>query len=288
MICCAAGISFDSTAGSWNFPCCIEFYCTICTIQWISKIKRKLTYLLTYLLTSFRTYLLTPWSVVLEKLTVSQLVKKISEFYGIKRFITAFTGVLHLSLYWATSIQSMPSSHFPKTHLNIILPSTPGSSKWCLSPRFSHWNPVYASPLPITSCTITWLHYFMVKGKKVQLSLLTHWRRTWGAAVLLHLFLTLALIWSEFLTLHPGCFNPVEELRYPLNRRLDGLQNLSGPFKNENFLCLRTRKRSIFQRVRWGLCWLTDTVVRHLKKQTQIYIYIYIYILHTIQWIILH
>ena len=181
-----------------------------------------------------------------------------------------------------------PTSHFLKIHLNIILPSTPGSSKWCLSPRFSHWNPVYASPLPITSCTITWLHYFMVKGKKVQLSLLTHWRRTWGAAVLLHLFLTLALIWSEFLTLHPGCFNPVEELRYPLNRRLDGLQNLSGPFKNENFLCLRTRKRSIFQRVRWGLCWLTDTVVRHLKKQTQIYIYIYIYILHTIQWIILH
>lgn len=30
----------------------------------------------------------------------------------------------------------------------------------------------------------------------------------------------------------------MEELRYPLNRRLSGLQNLSGPFKNENFLVL--------------------------------------------------
>ena len=45
------------------------------------------------------TYLLTPWSrVLLEKLASLQLVKKFPAFYGTRRFLTALTSALHLSL----------------------------------------------------------------------------------------------------------------------------------------------------------------------------------------------
>ena len=54
------------------------------------------------------TYVLTPWSrVLLEKLTGFQLVKKFPAFYGTWRFISAVTSARHLSLLWASSIQSM-------------------------------------------------------------------------------------------------------------------------------------------------------------------------------------
>jgi len=57
----------------------------------------------TYLLT----YLLTPRSrVLLEKLIGLQLVKEFPAFYRTWRFITALTSARHLSLSWASSIQS--------------------------------------------------------------------------------------------------------------------------------------------------------------------------------------
>jgi hypothetical protein len=92
-------------------------------------------------------YLLTPWSrVLLEKLTGLRLVKKFSEFYGTRGFITSFTIARHLSLSWASLIQSTPPHPTSWRHPNI-LPSTPGSPQWSLSLRFSHQNPIHASLL---------------------------------------------------------------------------------------------------------------------------------------------
>ena len=77
------------------------------------------------------TYLLTSWCrVLLEKLTGLQLVKKFAAFHSTRRFITALTSVRHLSLSWASPIQSMyphPTSWrsvlILSTHLRLVLPS---------------------------------------------------------------------------------------------------------------------------------------------------------------------
>jgi len=81
----------------------------------------------TYLLT----YLLTPWCrVLLVKLTGLQLVKKFPAFPRTRRFITALTSVRHLSLSWASPIQSIcthptfwESIIILSTHLRLDLPS---------------------------------------------------------------------------------------------------------------------------------------------------------------------
>jgi len=86
---------------------------------------------------AFWDYLLTPRiTVLLEKLTGSQLVKKFPAFYETQRLITAVTQCL-LTVPILSQLDPVhtPTPHFLKIYLNIILSSTPKSSKWYLSLR---------------------------------------------------------------------------------------------------------------------------------------------------------
>ena len=97
----------------------------------------------------YYTYLITSWCrVLLGKLTGLQLVKKFPAFHGTRRFITALTSVRHLSLSWASPIQSIyphpiswRSILILSTHLRLGLPSGLFSSgfpsKTLYTPLFS-------------------------------------------------------------------------------------------------------------------------------------------------------
>ena len=83
-------------------------------------------------------YLLTPWSrVLLEKLTGSAASQEIPRIFGTRRFLTVFTSARHMSLSWASSIQSIiphPTSWRAILTLNlltttIVVPPS-NASKW--------------------------------------------------------------------------------------------------------------------------------------------------------------
>ena len=123
---------------------CVHWNCFTCNFHILCSV-----FILNYL-----TFLLTPWCrVLLEKLTGLQLVKKFPAFHGTRRFITALTSVCHLSLSWASPIQSIyphPTSWrsilILSTHLRLGLPS-------CLLPSGFPTNTLYnplSSPIRAT------------------------------------------------------------------------------------------------------------------------------------------
>jgi len=106
-----------------------------------------------YLLPQLLTYLLTysmkyspPWQAT----WFSQLVKKFPALYGTRRFITAFKKARHLSLLWASSIQSMPL-HPTSLWSILILSSHLNLDFEIVSFRqVSPPNHIYISPPPCT------------------------------------------------------------------------------------------------------------------------------------------
>ena len=91
----------------------IYIYIYIVNFKWFMAMHWGFIMRYTSLLTYLINYLFTPWCrVLLEKLTGLQLVK-FPAFHGTRRFITALTSVRHLSLSWASPIQSNPYTHIP-------------------------------------------------------------------------------------------------------------------------------------------------------------------------------
>ena len=86
---------------------------------------------------------LTPWCrVLLEKITGLQLVKKFPAFHGTRGSITLLTSLRHLSLSWASPIQSI-YPHPTSWRSILIHPSTPRSPQWSLSLRFPHQDLIH-------------------------------------------------------------------------------------------------------------------------------------------------
>jgi len=100
-----------------------------------------LTYLLPYSMEQIR-----PWEP--NQFSASQEIPRI--LWKLKFYYCIHKCPPSLPILSQLHIVYTPTSHFLKIHLNIILPSTPGSTKWTLCLRFPHQNPVYASPVTHT------------------------------------------------------------------------------------------------------------------------------------------
>jgi hypothetical protein len=126
-------------------------FCLDCCKDYCHRVTTQLQWIIIIIIIIIIIYLLTPCS----NLTGLQLVKKFPAFHGTRRFITAFTSARHLSLSWASSIQSIPlqpsswkSILMLSSDLRLGLPSGLSSVTFLLTKTCTHLSHPHTRYMP--------------------------------------------------------------------------------------------------------------------------------------------
>jgi hypothetical protein len=113
--------NYPKTATTFQDPSCIFWYVLVMSDSLFCGRKPLSDFDYFWQITSHTYFRLTPWNrVLLEKLIGFQLVEKFPALYGTRKFITSFKSARHVSVSWATSIQSI-STHRSSWRSILIL-----------------------------------------------------------------------------------------------------------------------------------------------------------------------